>query len=155
MSRQVDPNSSNLSKEDKLYLAARGQLPVSTMPVEEQRQLLDPDAPTLEQRANTGDVNTVNISKEEFEELQKLRAAAEKATDAKKLFGSTSGAGDDEDESDDEPLEAPYDQYTNAQLRAEIERRNEDREDDEKLALTGTKPELVERLDEDDAEDDE
>lgn len=158
MSRQVDPNAKNLSAEDKAYLVQRGSLSPSTMSIEEQRKLVDPEQNTLslDERANTGDVNTANLSIDELEALLAEKRAEAEAVDPKKLMSNESGTaadGDDEDDEDDEPLEAPYDQYTNAQLRAEIDRRNETREDEDKLSLSGTKPELVERLTEDDDED--
>lgn len=161
MSREVDPNAKNLSDDDKIYLIQRGLMPTSVMSVQEQRKLVDPDLASLslEERANTGDVNTDNLSIEQLEELLEARRAAE-VKDPRELMKPAGEAaatrdGDDEDESDGEPLEPPYDQYTNAQLRAELDRRNEDRDEDEKLPLSGSKAELVSRLEEDDSEDDE
>lgn len=157
MSREVDPNAKNLSEDDKMYLAQRGLLPTSVMSVEEQRQLLDPESannPPLSERPNTGDMNTAGISTEELEAELARRREAQDSVDPKSLFGSESGAAPDEDEDDDEPLEAPYDQYTKAQLYAEVERRNADREDEEKIVVEapGNKAEYVAALDEDDEE---
>lgn len=155
MSREVDPNSKSLSEDDKRYLAERGQLSTKVLSVEEQRKLLDPtqDALSLEDRANTGDMNTVAITKEEFEELQKLRAEAE-VKDGRELFGSQSGPAPDEDDDEDDVLEPPYDQYTKGQLFNEVERRNADRDDDEKIEVEApqNKPEYVAALTEDDEE---
>lgn len=161
MSRKVDPNNPSLSEEDKRYLASRAQLPTSVMSVEEQRQLLDPEqnALSLENRANTGDVNTANISTEALEEELKRRRAEQEAVVPKELFGSTSGAAPDEDEDDDDDdaLEPPYDAegVTKAMLLTEINRRNQGRDDEDKISVVGTKPELAAALaeDDDDAED--
>lgn len=154
MSRDVDPNAKKLSDDDKMYLAQRGQLSTDVMSEADQRKMLRHDAPTLDELANTGTVNTAGISTEDLEaELQKRRDEAE-AVDTKKLFtnpGGVAGAAADEDE----PLEPPYDQYNKGQLSAEIERRNDEREDEEDyddMPLSGTKGELVDRLDEDDAQ---
>lgn len=54
------------------------------------------------------------------------------------------------DEEDDEDL--PYDQRTADDLRAEIAARNEDRDEDSQLPLTGRKAELIETLEADDQE---
>lgn len=47
-----------------------------------------------------------------------------------------------------------YDDRTVAQLKAEIDRRNQDRDDDDKIAKSGGKDALVARLEDDDEEDD-
>ena len=57
------------------------------------------------------------------------------------------------DDADGEELPDDYDEWTNAQLRAEIERRNEDREPEERMNVSGRHAELVERLEADDEED--
>lgn len=155
MSREVDPTSTNLSEEDKQYLAQRGLLPTSVMPADEQRSMLDPEATAvpLADRANTGDVNTANLSIDQLEEMLAAKRKEQEATKPADLFGSTSGPSADEDDDDeDEPLDAPYDQYTKAQLYAEVERRNADREDDEKIVVEapGNKAEYVDALNEDD-----
>lgn len=153
MSREVDPYASNLSTDDKIYLIQRAKMPTDVMSVADQRKLVDLDAVPLDERANTGDVNTANLSIDQLEELLAARRAEAEEVEPKKLFSNESGTASDDDE-DSEPLEPPYNQYTNPQLRAEIERRNSELdEDDEKLALTGTKDELVARLEEDDADD--
>lgn len=155
MSREVDPNSSNLSTDDKIYLIQRGQMPTSVMSVEEQRKLVDPDSNTLalEDRANTGDVNTSSLSIDELEELLAARRAEQDAVDPASLFGSQSGPADDDDDDDDEVV-APYDQYSKATLYAEVQRRNEDRDDEDKIVVPapGNKPEYVTALEEDDEE---
>lgn len=158
MSRKVDPNSTSLSEEDKRYLAQRAQLPTTVLSVEEQRQLLDPEqnALSLENRANTGDVNTANISTEDLERELEARRKAQDAVVPKELFGSTSGAAPDEDEDeDDDALEPPYDAegVTKAMLLTEINRRNQGRDDEDKISVVGTKPELAAALAEDDDED--
>ena len=158
MSRDVDPNAKNLSDDDKLYLAQRGQLPTDVMSVEDQRKLLDPSGagPSVLELGNTGTVATMTTDELEAE-LERRRA---EVVDPKKLAdlmtnpGGLKGAEADEEDEDDGPLEAPYDQYSKAKLSAELARRNEERDEDDQLALSGNKQELVDRLDEDDASED-
>lgn len=157
MSREVDPNASNLSDDDKLYLAQRGRLPLSVASVEEQRALLDLETTAnipLSERANTGDMNTAGITTEELEAELARRREVQDSVDPKSLFGSESGAAPDDDDDDVEPLEAPYEQYTKAELYSEVQRRNEDREEDEQIVVEapGNKAEYVAALDEDDEE---
>lgn len=153
MSREIDPNKKNLTEDEKKYLAQRGLLPTSVMSTEEQRQLLDPenDALSLEERANTGTVNTANLTVEQLEEeLERRRAEAEEQR--VKHESET----DDEDEEDDSEEEADYSSWNKAQLQAEIDSRNEGRADDAKIAPASDKnKDLVAALEEDDASEDE
>jgi cytoskeletal protein RodZ len=63
---------------------------------------------------------------------------------------------EDTDEGEEETEEVPYDKWTNAELIAEIDDRNESRVEAglEPLPNKGKKPELVATLEADDAEDD-
>ena len=159
MSREVDPNAKNLSDDDKLYLAQRAQLPTSVMSVEDQRKLLDPESagPSTLELANTGTVATMTV--EELEAALEQKRAEMEGTDTKALFTNPGGlegasASDDDDESSDR-ISGDYDEYNKGQLSAEIAARNEEREDDadyEPMALSGSKAELVQRLEEDDEE---
>lgn len=162
MSRKVDPTAKNLSDDDKRYLVQRGLVSDSTMPVSEQRKLVDPDLPSLEDRANTGDVNTANLSIEDLERLLKAKRAEQDAVEPKSLFGSASGATPEEedDEDEDEEISAPYDGYVKSQLSAEIARRNEGRDEDDQITVEppANKAEFIAALEADDeaqSEDDE
>lgn len=154
MSRKIDHK--NLSDDDKIYLAQRGQLSTDIMSTEDQRALLDPQAGALSlyDRAHTGDVNLANVTKEDLEAELEKRQAAEKEAGVPdiKPEGLAAAEGVDDDESD--PLEAPYNtpENTKGLLILEINRRNEYREDDDQLDNTGKKDELAAELDRDDAE---
>lgn len=158
MSREVNPNAKNLSDDDKLYLAQRGQLPVEIMSTEDQRKLLDPSRtnPTGLELANTGTVATMTTEDLEAE-LERRRAEVVSEDDLKKLMtnpGGVDGAAADED--DDDRITENYDSYKKGQLSAEIAARNSDREENdefdgyEPMALSGSKDELVARLTQDD-----
>lgn len=123
--------------------------------------MLDQSAPSmsLTERANTGTVNTANLSIEELEAELERRRAEHDETDTQGLmtnFGGLQGATADDEEVDEEPLEPPYDQYNKGDLSAEIDRRNRvllaDDEEADVMPLSGSKQELVERLEADDAE---
>jgi hypothetical protein len=151
MSRKIDMD--NLDDDDKLYLAQRGQLPTDVMSREEQRLLLNPEeANQATMLANTGTANTAGLTTEQLEEELERRRAAE-VTDPRTLFGQEGVAGALAGEEDEDTLEPPYDQYTKSELLAELSRRNDNREDDNQLPLSGNKDDLVARLDEDDADE--
>ena len=123
MSREIDMSDPGSWTEDDIrYLAERDRLPAD-MRADYQFEAAEP--PPIEELANTGDANTAGLTKEEHE----ARAAAL--------------AEDDEDEG----LEAPYDDYNNDELRAELARRE--------LEVSGNKATLIERLEADDAENEE
>lgn len=67
------------------------------------------------------------------------------------------GYSDDLDDEDDGTVDprVPYSERTNAELKDEIDRRNEGRDKDARLAKSGNHDDLVARLEEDDAESDE
>ena len=137
MSKTIDLSGGveDLSEDDLLYLAVRDDQ--AAMAELEKRGIgINQSEPKpLEEYANTGDANT---SGETIEELE-ARLAQMKAEQS----------GDD----DDEALEPPYDQYKNDDLRSEIVRRNESRDEDTKLSLEGRKDELIATLEDDDEED--
>ena len=152
MSRAIDMSGdlASLSYEDKQYLSQRGLLPTSVASIEEQREMnKTADQLPLEERANTGDVNAQGLTIEQLEELLEAKRAEMEATDTEALFGQE---GVDAVEQDEDEITPPYDRYTNAQLTGELARRNEDRDEDDQLSLTGNKAELVARLEEDDKE---
>lgn len=93
--------------------------------------------PPVEEVANTGDANTSGLTKAQVEHRQK-RMAREQA-DAREAEES-------------EAIVAPedYADAKNDDLRAEIARRNEDRDEDDQLPLTGNKAALIAVLEEDD-----
>jgi hypothetical protein len=157
VSRKVDPNSKSLSNDDKLYLIQRGLLPTSVMSAEEQRKLVDPDQSSLslEDRANTGDVNTANLTVDQLEQMLEEARARDAAVDTTALMKPAGAAAAAADEEDEEELTPPYDQYSKAQLIAELQNRNENRAEDDQWLLSGNKDELIARLEEDDSEDDE
>jgi hypothetical protein len=152
VSREVDPNKKNLSDDDKMYLAQRGLLSTDVMSVEDQRKMLDPDkaGPSALELANTGTVATMTTDELEAE-LERRRAAVD--DDPSKLFtnpGGLAGAAADEDR-----ISGDYDDHTKGELSAEIDARNTEREDEddyEPMALSGSKAQLVTRLQDDDAD---
>lgn len=151
MSREIDMD--NLSEDDKVYLAQRAQLPASVMPVDEQRRLLDPEQGTLslEQRANTGTVNTANLTVEQLEELlAERRAQQDDPQSLMKLSGEAAATAETSEEEEDEG----YAGLKKGQLIALIQERNEGRPEDEQLDTTGNKSELIALLEADDAEAD-
>lgn len=150
MSRKIDLQ--NLSDDDKIYLAQRGQLSTDVASVAEQRELLDPerDVLSLDQRANTGDVNTSNLTIDQLEALLAEKRAA--LVDPATLMGKSAEAAATADE--DEEGEG-YDDFSKADLIIEIQARNEARDADNQLPIVGNKAELRAVLEADDAEDDE
>lgn len=126
MSRKIDTSKGldRLSKEDLLYLDARGQLTA-----DQRRQFLGdatPEPPTpraLEEQPHTGDTGRVDEQTERLSE------------DGRKSLGPE---GSDRLGPDD------YEDATNAELRDELRARG--------LPTSGSKSELLERLEDDDEE---
>lgn len=152
MSREIDMSGdlASLSHEDQVYLAQRGLLPTSAVSLEKQRAMLTVGELSLEERANTGDANTANLTIEELEELLEAKRAEAAADDPAKAFGKE---GVEAAETAEDEVLPPYDRYTNAQLTAELIRRNEERDEDDQLPIAGNKAELVARLEADDEEE--
>lgn len=143
MSKTIDTSQGyeDLSTEDLQYLAARDDQEAAAL-LAERDESLDLSRPRpIDEVANTGDANTGGESIEELE----ARLARMK---------EEQGVSDDDDE-EDEALEPPYEQYKNDELRSEIIRRNEGRDEDEKLSLDGRKEDLVATLEADDEDDEE
>jgi hypothetical protein len=140
MSKDIDTSKGygDLDEDDLLYLSARDdQAAAAELANRGVNTDQSGDRP-IEEIANTGDANTAGESIEELEaRLQRMR--------------DEQGVED----SDDEGLEPPYDEYKNDDLRSEIIRRNEGREDEDKLSLDGKKDDLVATLEMDDQEDEE
>lgn len=154
MSRQIDmSDSGSWSDEDKLYLAQRDLLPTDVVSVEDQRKLLDPELSTIswDDRANTGDVNTDNLTKEELVAALEKRGE-EEDFDPRKLFTKEGKAGALAEVEDSEVDD--YESWTKDDLLTELGNRNDQREADgeDPLPLSGNKADLVARLREDDGE---
>ena len=160
--REIDLSNGydNLSEDEKIHLAARGQLPTSVWSVEEQRDRLDPNRVgnrlALEDRANTGDVNLDGVSKEELEaELERRRS--ELVEDPRTLM-TPEGLEGAQRESEVEIVEdsRPYSEWKPSELEEEIRVRNELRERDgqDPLDTPKTKPAMVKVLEADDASED-
>lgn len=131
---EVPDDLSELSRDDALYLHQRGRITDDQL----QEAIGEPGPSLSEPRPvedipHTGDANTAGLSKEDLEE-RAARMAAEQGMD------------DDEDEDEDDGLDPDdYDSATNDQLRAELARRG--------LSVEGNKAALIERLQEDDGEE--
>lgn len=147
MSKTIDLSDlSALSEEDLIYAHQRNLIDDEQLAKavgEDEFELAESihkqgGQPTpLEEVAHTGDANTAGLTTEQLErELERRRAREARET--------ASAAGDEEDE------ELDYSTMSNDELRAEIARRNEGREDEDKLDLTGRKAELIAVLEEDD-----
>lgn len=129
---------SALSDEDLIYLHDRSQittqefadaLGISRSELESQLRDRTQKGIPLEERANTGDANTANLSAEEFQRQAEANA---------------------EDEDSEEDEDADYSTWTNDELRAEIQRRND--EEGKDLDIMGKKAELIAVLEADDEE---
>lgn len=141
MSKTIDTSQGygDLSTEDLQYLAARDDQEASAVLAERDESLNLSKPRPIDEVANTGDANT---SGESIEQLEARLARMKEEQ----------GVSDD-DEEEDEALEPPYEQYKNDELRSEIIRRNEGRDEDEKLSLDGRKEDLVATLEEDDEDE--
>lgn len=129
MSRKVDL-SKPLSEEDEAYLRERGRLADIAR------------ANGTEQGTSVpGGINGVNTGGSSPTVTDPRMGARHNPADAPTLQ-----AGDGA-----KPLEDP-DSATVKELQAEIDRRNEGRSEEDRLARTGTKQELIDRLEADDAE---
>lgn len=139
MSRKIDTSDGygDLSDEDLQYLAQRDDQEAAAE-LNDRGGSIDVSKPRpIEEVANTGDANTSGESIEELE--QRLARMKEEQ-----------GAGEADD---DEGLEPPYDQYRNDDLRSEIVRRNEGRDEADQLSLDGRKEDLVATLEADDEDE--
>lgn len=100
--------------------------------------------------------NHLTLTEEEVELIRQRREKAENAPTPKIRTSDAVNDDDDEDDDDeDEALEPPYDDHTNDALRGEIVRRNEGRDEESKLSVSGNKAELIETLENDDAANEE
>lgn len=147
MSRDVDSSDLNaLELDDLKYLHDRNQitdqefaeaLGVSTNELTTALRNGSQNQLALEDRPNTGDANTAGRGLETED--------------------NSDDDDDDEEEEDDGILRPPYDRegVTNDMLRAEIVRRNEDRDEDDQLSVSGKKDDLIAILESDDEDNDE
>lgn len=142
MSKTIDLSKGveALDDDDLLYLAARDNQEAHTELARREISTDQSSGRPLAEVAHTGDANTRGESIEELE----ARLARMKAEQ-----------GVEDDAEEDEGLEPPYDQHTNDELRAEIVRRNENRDEDDQLSITGRKDELIAELERDDEESEE
>lgn len=148
MSRKIDLTKP-LTKEDQFYLQERSdyRFAQAKQLAEENgwewhdltkyREDLvkgeqDPDADPLGE--NTGDVNTPK-------DLVTLGTGPQPESDDNSVSLALA---------DPSLADKPYGDWTNDQLRSEIDKRNEDLDDDDKMSTSGVKQDLVDRLEEDD-----
>lgn len=144
MSREVDLDKP-LSDEDRLYLQDRGKHAdiranderFGGGPAEDDEEALDNKIMDLEEQAAVLRARKASLVAAREQEESGV-------TDQTVVNGE--GGGDESDEDYDDPA------WTKAKLQAEIEKRNEDRDDDGKMSSVGTKAQLVERLRADDEE---
>ena len=142
MSKTIDLSGGleGLDDDDLLYLAQRDH-PGSDEELANRGLSIDGSRETpIDELPNTGDANTAGLTIEELEaKLAQMKAEQEA------------------EEDDDDVLRPPYDAegITNDDLRAEIVRRNEDRDEDDQLSLAGNKAALIATLEEDDEDDEE
>lgn len=174
MSRTIEQeriDSGDLTDDEMLYLAQRDQLPEDVrQDAEAQLQLrsrLQAGAPLLEDVPNTGTVNTLAVTKDQLAKLG-IEVLEDDANPPEQFEGArlgqtapgapvpTQGTAqppvnpDPEDlEDDDEDVE--YTDMKNDELRAEIARRNAERDADAQLSLDGNKQQLISTLEADDA----
>ena len=138
MSRDIDTSDlSKLSKEDLVYLRDRGRLTP-----EQERELLggiNPEPPqgrSIADTPNTGDVDVNNTNPDK----------RQGKPDSENTQVGASG----------EELPDSYEDWKVAQLEAEIDARNSEREDDDKISpASGRKDDLIAALAADDAEQEE
>ncbi len=83
MSREIDmTNPDAWDEDDILHLAQRGLLPTAVLDRPEVRKALQATELPLEDRANTGDVNSDGVTKEEHAAVVEALAAAQAENDA-------------------------------------------------------------------------
>lgn len=136
MAREIDLSKGleSLSKEDLVYLRDRGRL---TPDQEKQYLGSNTGSPVLPPTSlgdtpNVGDVGTVADD-------VNLGGQGTPLTESSRSTGNQSGNND------------VYADASKAELRAEIDQRNDGRDEDYRIAVSGTAEELADRLREDDA----
>lgn len=142
MSKIVDTSQGyeNLSDEDLQYLAQRDDTQAATELANREVSTDQSQPRPIEEIANTGDANTAGESIEELE----ARLEAMKAEQ---------GVGEEDEE--DEGLDPDdYETTSNYDLRAEIARRNEGRDEADQLSMEGRKADLIATLEADDESED-
>lgn len=142
MSKIVDTSQGyeNLSDEDLQYLAQRDDTQAATELANREVSTDQSQPRPIEEIANTGDANTAGESIEELE----ARLEAMKAEQ---------GVGEEDEE--DEGLDPDdYETTSNDDLRAEIARRNEGRDEADQLSMEGRKANLIATLEADDQDED-
>lgn len=140
MSKDVDQSDlSALNYDDLKYLHDRAQITTAQMAealgMKERdlvKKLVEKEPVDMDRVANTGNANTRNLTPEQFQEEVDRRRAAN---------AGESGQPEAEEE------EVEYSSMSNDDLRVELARRN--------LSVQGNKAELIARLEEDDASDEE
>lgn len=135
MSKNIDLSKGveKLSDADLFYLAQRDNAEALAELQRRGKSLDLSQGRTLEEYAHTGDANTRGETIEELEARLKRM---------KEEQGANSSGFESEDEEDDDE-DVDYSSWSNDELRAELARRN--------LSVDGKKADLVARLEEDDA----
>jgi len=143
MSKTIDLSDGvgSLSDDDLFYLAQRDNAEALAELESRGLTLAFGGPPSIDQVPHTGDANTRGETIEELE----ARLARMKAEQ-----GSESD-DDEEDEEDEEELD--YASMSNDDLRAEIARRNEGRDEADQLSLEGRKADLIATLEADDEDE--
>lgn len=148
MSKTIDLSDlSALSEDDLIYAHQRNlindeQLAEATgndeFELAEQIHQSGGKPTPLEEVANTGDANTGGLTIEQLERELERRRAQEARNQP------------DAEEDDEDAITAPYEAYSNNELRGEISRRNQGRAEEDQLSLDGKKVDLVATLEADD-----
>lgn len=149
MSRTIDPDKP-LTAEDRKYLVERGNYALI-------KKMDDEHGTAPDENGDTEEGLAARIAELEAEanELRgrqtQLRIAREQREAQVRDNTVVDGQGGSENRQDD------YEdrKWTRDLLAAEIERRNEGRDDEYKMSSSGTKAQLIERLRADDEEEDE
>lgn len=133
MSKDIDTDDlESLSDEDLQYLAARDNQEAQALLDDREVDTDQSKAPPIDEQANTGDANTAGLTIEELEaKLETMKA--------------------EQEVEEGETEEVDYETLTNDELRTEIVRRNEDRDEADQLSVDGRKAELIATLEDDDA----
>jgi hypothetical protein len=149
VARRIDPRNTLETDDDEV----RGLLSGAD---EQDRRYLMERPWTLEEYRRRGFGDEVDELVKERKQAEPTEEPARVTTDDMRQGALPPGPGPqpngdqvNEDETDD------YDEWTAADLKAEVESRNADgRDDDQKMAVSGTKADLIARLRADDEETD-
>lgn len=172
MSRTIEQeriDAGDLSEDEIIYLAQRDKLPAAAAEKAEvvlrARRLLASSPPQLNDLPNTGDVNTLRVTREDLLALglEVLETEDNPPEQFDSAFAGQRPPGaptptegtaqplpeDDEEEEEDD---RPYSEWSKRELAAEIHRRNQSKDEDGKIPLSGNHGDLAARLEADDEE---